>query len=125
MAMRRYSNCCSWAGERPPVWQEANATATASREKKREIRDMCGASLKRDRQGANGKRKPLASSNHAGNVRTVPDTPLSSPPVASDPNPACCGRCGAPDASRFGDELICDDCYVDCGACCADDPDDD
>ncbi|MBL9130442.1 MAG: hypothetical protein JNG86_04535 [Verrucomicrobiaceae bacterium] len=32
---------------------------------------------------------------------------------------AVCGRCGRPGATRFGDELICDDCYVACGSCCA------
>ncbi len=86
---------------------------------------MRGASLKRDRRGANGKRKPLASSSDAANVSPVPDNLIPSPPDASDPAPVCCGRCGAPEASRFGDEFICDDCYIHCGACCADDPEDD
>lgn len=32
---------------------------------------------------------------------------------------AACGRCGRPGAAKFGDEFICDDCYVACGSCCA------
>jgi len=38
--------------------------------------------------------------------------------VAMRPVEAC-GRCGRPGAAKFGDELICDDCYVACGSCCA------
>lgn len=34
------------------------------------------------------------------------------------PQPAC-GRCGRTGASKFGDELICDDCYAAYGSCCA------
>lgn len=30
-----------------------------------------------------------------------------------------CSRCGAAQASKFGDECICDDCYTACGSCCA------
>ena len=32
---------------------------------------------------------------------------------------AVCEHCGRPDASRFGDTLICDACYVERGSCCA------
>lgn len=32
---------------------------------------------------------------------------------------AVCGRCGKPGATKFGDELICDDCYVASASWCA------
>ncbi|MBL9176490.1 MAG: hypothetical protein JNM65_00410 [Verrucomicrobiaceae bacterium] len=32
---------------------------------------------------------------------------------------SACGRCARPGAVKFGDEFICDDCYVACGSCCA------
>ncbi|MFC5455821.1 hypothetical protein [Prosthecobacter fluviatilis] len=34
---------------------------------------------------------------------------------------AACERCGAPEAVKFGDEFICDECYAACGSCCAGD----
>jgi hypothetical protein len=39
--------------------------------------------------------------------------------AAIEPPQAFCERCGKPDAVKFGDELICDECYTACGSCCA------
>ena len=36
-----------------------------------------------------------------------------------EPPPPACERGGQPDAQKFGDEYICDDCYTACGSCCA------
>ena len=42
------------------------------------------------------------------------------PPAPDEEQPqAACERCGKLEASRFGDEYICDDCYTACGSCCA------
>lgn len=40
--------------------------------------------------------------------------------VIEQPEPAC-DRCGQTGATKFGDEFICDECYVACGSCCAGD----
>ncbi|MBB5030612.1 hypothetical protein [Prosthecobacter vanneervenii] len=37
------------------------------------------------------------------------------------PQAACCTHCGALEATKVGDEHICDDCYIACGSCCAGD----
>jgi len=38
---------------------------------------------------------------------------------ANEQAQAACERCGKTGAAKFGDEFICDDCYVACGSCCA------
>ncbi len=42
---------------------------------------------------------------------------------ATKPQPeqaaAACDLCGRPGATRFGDGLICDTCYIERGSCCA------
>ncbi|MFN0075119.1 MAG: hypothetical protein ACKVY0_01460 [Prosthecobacter sp.] len=39
-------------------------------------------------------------------------------PATEQPQPVC-DRCGKPEVTKFGDEFICDDCYIACGSCCA------
>jgi hypothetical protein len=41
--------------------------------------------------------------------------------TANEQLQAACERCGRPDAVKFGDEFICDECYTACGSCCAGD----
>lgn len=47
------------------------------------------------------------------------EEPIRPSTPAPEPSQPVCGRCGRPEASKFGDEFICDDCYAACGACCA------
>lgn len=46
---------------------------------------------------------------------TAPDQPAAPQPASTGP----CNHCGKPDAAKFGDEFICDDCYTARGSCCA------
>lgn len=39
--------------------------------------------------------------------------------TAAEQMQAACQRCGKPEATKFGDEFICDECYAACGSCCA------
>jgi hypothetical protein len=39
---------------------------------------------------------------------------------ANEQQQPACERCGSLAAARFGDVVICDECYVACAACCAD-----
>ncbi len=47
------------------------------------------------------------------------EEPTHPPTPAVEQPQAACARCGQPEAAKFGDAFICDDCYMACGSCCA------
>jgi len=49
------------------------------------------------------------------------ETPAHAAAPAVEQPEAACDRCGLPGAAPLCDEMICDDCYIASGSCCAGD----